>query len=81
MHNTVAAATASPATSRDSRHNPNSVKAATSSMEVRVTAGVKALNFHQKASQIITSGGCALDSVVCGTSEPVSSRSRAAGMK
>ena len=50
-------------------------------MAVRVTAGVKALNFHQKASHSITSGGCALDSVVCGISEPVSSRSRAAGMK
>ena len=48
---------------------------------MRVTAGVKALNFHQNASHSITSGGCALESVVCGISEPVSSRSRAAGMK
>ena len=50
-------------------------------MAVRVTAGVKALNFHQNASHSITSGGCAFDNVVCGMSEPVSSRSRAAGMK
>ena len=80
MHNTVAVAISSLATSRDSRHKPSKAKAATSSMEVLVTAGVNALNFHQNASQIMTSGGWALESVVCGMSEPVSSRSRAAGM-
>ena len=35
----------------------NSAKAATINMAVRVTGGVKTLNFHQKASHSITSGG------------------------
>ena len=81
MHRTVAAATCSLATSRASRHSPSRAKAEISSIAVRVTAGVKALNFHQNASHSITSGGWALESVVCGISEPVSKRSRAAGMK
>ncbi len=75
---TVAAATASFATYRAKRHTPVSAKAATSNMAMRVTAGVNPLNFHQKASQSITSGGCALESVVCGINEPVSSMSCAA---
>jgi len=81
VQSTVAAAMASLATARDRRHNPSRAKAAIISIAVRVTAGVKALNFHQKASHSMTSGGCALESVVCGMSEPVSRRSRAAGMK
>src|SRR5271166_7078129 len=40
VHHTVAAATASLATWRDRRHKPSRANAATSSMEVRVTAGV-----------------------------------------
>src|SRR5271165_6109639 len=39
VHNTVAAATRSLATSRDKRHTPNRAHADTSSIEVRVTAG------------------------------------------
>ncbi len=81
MHSTVASATDSGATLRASRHSPSSAKAATINMASRVVVGVKALNFHQNASHNITSGGWALDSVVCGISDPVSSRSRAAGMK
>ena len=57
MQNAVAAATAWFDTVRASRHNPVSANAATISIAVRVTAGVKALDFHQKASHSITSGG------------------------
>ena len=64
VQSTVAAATVGLVRSRANRHKPANAKAATNSMAVRVTAGVKALNFHQKASHSITRGGCALESVV-----------------
>src|SRR5215472_2759910 len=54
---TVAAATASLETVRARRHTPSNVKAATRSIAMRVTAGVKALNFHQNASHSIIRGG------------------------
>ena len=69
------------ATWRASLQTPSSANAATSSIAVRVTAGVNPLNFHQNASHSITSGGCALERVVCGIRDPVSKMSRAAGTK
>src|SRR5437868_6795707 len=63
-----------------SRYTPSSANAETSSMAVRVTAGVNTETFHHAARYAMTSGGCALDAVECGTRLPIS-RSRAAGMK
>jgi len=62
-----------------SLNTPYSPNAATSSIAVRVTAGVKLLSFHHIASQSMTNGGCALESVVVGMSWPVRKMSYAAG--
>ncbi len=60
----VAKATGPLATCLESLHSPSNANAVTSSIEIRVTAGVKPLNFHQNANHNIISGGCALDRVV-----------------
>ncbi len=60
---TVAPATSGLLTRRARRHTPSNVNDATRSMAKRVTTGVNALNFHQKASHNISSGGCALERV------------------
>ena len=69
------------ATLRASRHTPKQRERRDQQHGEARDRRVKALNFHQNASHSISSGGCALESVVCGMSDPVSSRSRAAGMK
>src|SRR5580700_1551166 len=68
------------ATASASRNTPSSEKAATTSMAVRVTNGANPTTFHHSASQAITSGGCAFETVVRGIMLPLNRMSRAAGM-
>ena len=75
----VAHATETLAASRESRHNPSNENAATASMAVRVVSVEYPVSRHASASHAITSGGWAFEIVVCGMSEPVRYRSRAAG--
>ena len=51
------------ATRSASRNTPTSENAAKTSIAVRVTSGAYPTTFHQNASQAITRGGCAFETV------------------
>src|ERR1017187_1878142 len=65
--------------SRESRNSPSNENALSANMAVRVTSAEYPATRQASASHAITSGGCALDGVDCGMSDPVRNKSRAAG--
>jgi hypothetical protein len=81
VRTTVASATdCFPVAITATRQTAVSASAATAHIAVRVTQGAKVKSFHQATRISDGNGGCALDSVENGMSEPVRKKSHAAGM-